>query len=413
MISKNQVTCTEPGRKIRLAVIVSHPIQYYVPLYRRLAARSDLSIKVFFTWHSANREVWDHGFRQKVAWDIPLTDGYDFDLVPNAASKPGTNHFRGLQNPTLVDDVAGWKPDAVHLTGYNYASHLHALISLSRRGVPVLFRGDSTLLDHSGPLKRLMKNLALTRIFKYPAAFLCVGENNRNYYRHYGVPESKLFDCPHSIEFERFAEPHEYLEHQAAEWRRSLEIRPDHTVLLFAGKFEPKKQPIELMQAILKLSDPKLVLIMIGDGELKQGVQALASSHPSTFRLLPFQNQSVMPVVYRLGDLLILPSVFGETWGLAANEAMASKRPVLISDKVGCAPDVVSSGENGDVFRANDWLDFASKLRNLTSGPERLRGMRTTAQHFARKFATPATELGVVRAVYFATALNNDVTTYK
>ena len=66
------------GSKNRLAIIVSHPIQYYVPLYRHLARRDDVAIRVFFTWHVPSA-VEDHGFNIPVAWDIPLTAGYDFD----------------------------------------------------------------------------------------------------------------------------------------------------------------------------------------------------------------------------------------------------------------------------------------------------------------------------------------------
>ena len=93
--------------KRRLAFVVSHPIQYYVPLYQRLAKRNDLLTKVFFTWHAGQTPVQDIGFRIPVKWDIPLTEGYDFELVPNVASDPGIHHFLGLRNPSLVERVDG------------------------------------------------------------------------------------------------------------------------------------------------------------------------------------------------------------------------------------------------------------------------------------------------------------------
>src|ERR1700733_622999 len=126
---------------IRLAIIVSHPIQYYVPLYRRLAKRSDLRIKVFFTWHGAERTVFDQGFKKELIWDIPMTDGYEFEVVPNVSTDSGTHHFWGLQNPDLVKTVLRWKPDAVHLTGYAWASHFKAMRAFYKCMVPVLFRG--------------------------------------------------------------------------------------------------------------------------------------------------------------------------------------------------------------------------------------------------------------------------------
>jgi glycosyltransferase involved in cell wall biosynthesis len=350
---------------IRLAFIVSHPIQYYAPLYRRLAKRDDFQIKVFFTWHAAQTAQFDPGFKKEVAWDIPLLDGYDHEAVPNTSRRPGSDHFWGLQNPSLVNRILDWKPDMVHLTGYAYYSHLFALRNLTHLGLPVLFRGDSHLLDErkSGP-RWMLKHLLLSKIYSWPAAFLCVGRANRDYYRAFGVPEAKLFDCPHSIEVARFAEPEAEWESQAQAWREQLQIPPETRVLLFAGKFEDKKRPVPLMRAFLDCNLPKTMLVMVGDGVYGETVRELAAQHPEKFRVLPFQNQSRMPVVYRLGDQVVLPSGYGETWGLAINEAMACGRPALVSDRVGCHADVIRPGKTGEVFRADDWPDFCKKLES-------------------------------------------------
>src|SRR5204862_7705354 len=123
-----------------------------------------------------------------------------------------------------------------------------------------------------------------------------------------------------------------------------------------------------------------LVLLMVGDGELGGAVRRLAEQHPQRFRVLPFQNQSRMPVVYRLGDVLVLPSSFGETWGLAVNEAMACGRPALVSDRVGCAADLIVPGETGEQFRADDWSDCAAKMTSLISDRARLCSMGQAAR---------------------------------
>jgi glycosyltransferase involved in cell wall biosynthesis len=350
---------------IKIAFIVSHPIQYYAPLHRRLAQRSDVAVKVFFTWHGGERAQLDRGFGKAVAWDIPLTDGYECEVVPNTAHRPGTDHFWGLRNPSLVQRVMAWQPDVVHVTGYAFASHLRALRSLRQKGVPVLFRGDSHLLDGRGPWWRWqIKRRLLRAIFQWPAGFLCVGRANKHYYRTFGVPETKLFDCPHSIETERFAEPEAELERKAEEWREEIGIGREQKLVLFAGKFEDKKQPLPLMRAFLECGVKDALLLMVGDGEHGAQVRALAAQYPERFRVLPFQNQSKMPLVYRLADLLVLPSA-GETWGLAVNEAMACGRPALVSSRVGCHPDVIRPGENGKVFAAGDWRDFQKKLKAL------------------------------------------------
>lgn len=392
-----EIKTIHTAAETRLAVIVSHPIQYYVPLYQRLARRADVDIKVFFTWHGGERAVLDHGFKREVAWDVNLTDGYEYEVVPNVARVPGTHHFRGLQNPSLTARVLAWQPAAVHLTGYAFDSHWRTLRALSRAKIPVLFRGDSHLLDGASGVKWLGKRALLAWIYRWPAAFLYVGQANRAYYERFGVPEAKLHYCPHSIEVSRFAEPAAQWEAEAAAWRAELGITAAQRVLLFAGKFEDKKQPLALMQAFLQAEARDWVLVMVGDGVLGQGVQTLAQAHPTRFRVLPFQNQSRMPLVYRLGDMLVLPSTYGETWGLAVNEALACGRPVLVSDRVGCAADVVRAGQTGEVFRAGDWEDFRRQFARCAQWSASL--SPATLTRAAQEFDIAATERHLMSAL--------------
>lgn len=346
--------------KTLLAIVVSHPIQYYVPLYRRLARRTDLAVKVFFTWHAGQVPMHDHGFQHPVAWDIPLTEGYEFELIPNISPDPGTHHFFGLRNPSLVDRVCAWQPDVVHITGWAWCSHLLALRAFRQKGVLTLFRGDSHLLDspRGGP-RWWLKRAVLERVYSWPTAFLYVGTANRAYFEAFGIGLDRLYPCTHSIDVARYSEPAEAFEQEAVQWRRRLGIVDNRPVIVFAGKFERRKRPVELMRAVQDLGNPDIILVLVGDGELRNEVHALAAANPDRFRVLPFQNQSRMPVVYRLGELFILPSAFGETWGLAVNEAMACGRAVLVSDRVGCAADVVDAS----CGRAFPWNDLSMMMQ--------------------------------------------------
>jgi glycosyltransferase involved in cell wall biosynthesis len=385
--------------KIRIAFVASHPIQYVVPLYQRLARRDDIAVKVFYTWHAGATPVLDRGFDQPVAWDIPVTQGYEFECVANTSTDPGTHRFFGLRNPSLIDRIMAWRPDIVHISGWAWLSHLQALYALHRRGVPTLFRGDSHLLDSSlsGP-RWWLKRAFLRRVFSWPAGCLVTGSANRAYYERFGVEPARLFPCPHSIDVGRFAEPVEALEKEAAQWRQQLDISSGQTVILYAGKFERKKRPVDLMRAVQRLRDPKVVLMLVGGGELQGEVDAIAAADPERFRVVPFQNQSRMPVVYRLGDLFVLPSAYGETWGLAVNEALACGRPVLVSDRVGCATDLVDA-TCGRIFRWDDVSGLESAMRELLTNHEKLAQMRYAAAKRAWLFDTAVTEAGLVAAI--------------
>jgi glycosyltransferase involved in cell wall biosynthesis len=381
----------------RLAIVVSHPIQYFVPLYERLARRGDIAVKVFFTWHGGGSAVEDRGFRQQVAWDIPLTRGYESELVPNISAHPGTNSFFGLRNPTLVTQLSAWRPDIVIVTGWAWRSHLQALRALARAGVPTLFRGDSHLLDGvpSG-LRGAAKRAILRRVFSWPRGFLVVGSANREYYKYFGVEDARLYTCVHSIDVHRFAQPADALERQARQWREELGIAGDRKVLLFAGKLERIKRPTQLMRAVQR-SDPSVVLVMVGSGELQADVEAIAAADPDRFRVLPFQNQSRMPLVYRLADLVVLFSA-RETWGLVVNEALACSRPVLVSDRVGCARDVVEAS-CGRVVPWDDFPALERTISELLGSDDALARMRQAAAIRAWRFDVGVTEAQLVQAI--------------
>jgi glycosyltransferase involved in cell wall biosynthesis len=386
------------GRR-RLAIVVSHPIQYYTPLYRALALRADIEIKVFFTWHAAQAPVYDRGFHRPIAWDIPLTEGYAFEQVPNVSADPGTHRFFGLQNPSLVERVLSWNPEAVHITGWAGYSHLKAMRAFARRGIPVLFRGDSHLLDsETEGVKWRLKQAVLQQVYSRPTAFLYVGQANRAYYEALGVHADRLFPCPHSIDVRRFAEPASELERQAGEWREQLGLRHDQLILLFAGKFEDRKQTVDLMRAVSAVPDARVVLVLVGGGEREAEVQALARTAPGRFRVLPFQNQQKMPLVYRLGHVFVMPSAFGETWGLAVNEAIACGRPVLASSRVGCAADVVDS-TCGAIFPWNDFSVMMAMLRNMVDDRKRLADMERAAARRAWMFDIKCTEDALIDCI--------------
>lgn len=356
----------------KLAIIVTHPIQYYSPLFRKINEMGKIELKVFYTWSQAQGKKYDPGFGKEVDWDIPLLDGYDYTFVNNISKKPGSNHFNGIINPTLIKEIEEWNADAVLIIGWNFNSHLKAMRYFKGK-IPVYFRGDSTLLDERSELKRIARRIFLRWVYSNIDYAFYVGTRNREYFLAHGLKPEQLIFSPHAIDNERFYDKDGRYKQKALEWRRSLGIKDNDFVFLFAGKLEPKKNPMSLLRAFIQLNlsreistsispkNPKAHLIFVGNGvlenELKNYVtlrQAQCDSHYK-IHFLPFQNQSAMPIVYRLGNVFVLPSQGpGETWGLAVNEAMACGLPVIVSDKVGCSVDLVENDKNGYIFKSND-----------------------------------------------------------
>lgn len=382
----------------RLAVVLSHPTQYYSPWFQWLARHTALPFKVFYLWDFGVTTQRDPQFGHAIRWDIDLLSGYDSEFVPNTARDPGTHHFSGLRNPALPARLAAWRPDALLLFGYNWHAQLRALLWARRRGVPVLLRGDSHLLGRGRPGPA--RWLALGLLFRQFAAFTAVGAANRAYYRAFGVPERKIFFAPHCVDAGRFT-PTDATRAAAAALRRQLGL-DGRRVLLFAGKFQERKQPVELLRAFHAVAGPTDALVFVGDGALRGELEALAATRPDcAVRFLPFANQTEMPARYLLADVFALPSRGShETWGLAVNEAMHAGVPCLVSDVVGCLADLVRPGETGWVFPANDPDALASTLREILRAPaDELQRLGCAAQALAAGYSYAAAADGLLRAL--------------
>jgi glycosyltransferase involved in cell wall biosynthesis len=363
---------TPTGNPLRLAIVATHPIQYYAPWFQRVAAEPGIDLKVFYLWNFGVTEQRDHGFGRNVQWDLPLLDGYAHEFVENTSSDPGTHHFWGLRNPSLTARLLQFQPDAILSYGYNYASCQRLVWTWDRKGAPLIFRGDShRLLRSDGPTEQIRRQWIQT-VFRRFGAFLYVGEANRDYFRYHGVPDDKLFFTPHAVDNVRFIGAEADAREQAIRRRAELGIPPEQKVILFAGKFQPKKRPDHLIAAFIALNREDAVLVLVGDGEMEAALRAQAGAHPR-IHFVPFQNQSLMPRTYALADLFVLPSQGrDETWGLAVNEAMCLGKPIIVSSQVGCAQDLVRPGENGLVFPAGDVLALTAALRDALSDSARL-----------------------------------------
>jgi len=349
----------------KLAIIITHPIQYYSPLFKLLCERNKIQIKVFYTWEQSKEKVFDAKFGREIKWDIPLLEGYDYTFVKNISKKPSSGTFKGVINPTLNFEIENWKADAILVFGWNHQSHFKAMRHFKGK-IPVYFRGDSTLIDETAGLKTILRRFWLRLVYRYIDIAFYVGTENKKYYLKHGLIEKQLVFAPHAIDNERFYDHSGIYSEKAKKWRYELGFKDSDKVVLFVGKFEAKKNPLLLIDAAKKL--PELKFLLVGNGVLESELKKYASKN---IVVLPFQNQSVMPIVYRLADIFVLPSKGpGETWGLAVNEAMACGKSVLVSDKVGCAVDLVKPNENGFVFKSEKLSDLIKKMisfKNKTS----------------------------------------------
>jgi glycosyltransferase involved in cell wall biosynthesis len=386
---------------MRLAVVLSHPIQYYSPWFRWLQAHSRLQLHVFYLWDFGITLSHDPGFGHSLQWDVPLLEGYPSTFIANRAAHPGTHHPGGLDNPGLVPALLAWQPSAILLFGYTWRSHRRLLLDPRLWRVPILFRGDSHLLcPRSGWRPRLAAIVRRLLFGRFRAA-LAVGQANAAWLRAAGMAPHRIVLSPHAVDNDRFHAAAPAARQAAAAWRHQLGIAPTAPVVLFAGKFETKKQPLLLLEAFAALDHPHAVLVFVGAGALEADLRAGAACLPPGRVIVEgFQNQSAMPRVYALANLLVLPSLGpGETWGLCVNEAMNLGCPAIVSSHVGCGPDLVIPGITGWSFPAGDCAALAACLAEALSDPARLQRIGQAALEHIQAYSYRHTTAGLLQAL--------------
>lgn len=327
----------------RLLYLVSHPIQYQAPLLRRIAAEPGVSLRVLFADTSTAGPHPEPDFGRDVAWDVPLLDGYD---------------WTPLAQTHLRQEIS--EADVVWIHGWQYPWQRQAMVFARQYEVPVLMRGENwfgAMPDPVFPIG-LLKGWWRRYLFGLCAGFLTVGSRNADYYRAHGIADERLFPMPYAVDNRSFAA----LAAEAVAGREALRaelgLKPGQKVLLFAGKLMPRKRPDLLVAAWkqARWSGERPALVFAGDGALSETLRQQA---PEAI-FAGFRNQSELPALYALADLLIVPSE-REPWGLVVNEAMACGTAVIASDEVGAAHDLITP-ETGAVFPAGDVSALAAAL---------------------------------------------------
>jgi len=343
-------------KPMRLAALFSHPIQYFSPLFRVLATRSEIDLTVYYCSRQGVDEYRDIEFGTNVKWDIPLLEGYRYRFLSNWRHNLGVGGFLSLINPSIVSELRKERYDAILIHGYSHLTDWLVFLTAKTVSTTILLHGESHLLDARPPVVRIGKGVLLRLLMKWIDAGLYIGSRNQEFYKHYGLSEGRLHGAPYTVDNAYFRAKAAELTGQRQGLRLGLGVADDRPIVLFVGKLIPKKQPLQLLRAFSRVRRKhECALVFVGDGVLRSKIeQAVVSEAIPDVHVTGFLNQSELPNAYAAGDLLVLPSAWGETWGLVVNEAMNFGLPVIASNKVGCAGDLVRDGDNGYVVPWND-----------------------------------------------------------
>jgi glycosyltransferase involved in cell wall biosynthesis len=365
--------------RVRLAHLVSHPIQYQVALLRRIAQEPDIDLTVLFGSDFSLGGYQDDGFGVSVKWDIPLLGGYRHELLPVLRDSGAEGTFSPVSvglTKHLMDADGSARFDVLWVHGYATVNQMHGILAANALGIPVLVRSDSTLKDRPrGRLKLAAKKAFFAALKDLVDGVLVVGTHNREYWEHHLGENFPLFLMPYSVDNEFFQRRAREARPGRAALRSELGLSAERPVILFASKLQKRKHCDDLIAAYALLSqkpgqEPEPYLLVVGDGEERPALeQQAAQTGLSSIRFCGFRNQSELPRFFDLCSVFVLPSRH-EPWGLVVNEVMNAARAVVVSDDVGCQPDLVTDGVEGCVYPVRNVEALAAALRRVLATTE-------------------------------------------
>ena len=305
-------------------------------------------------------------------WDpVPGADGFDRVTLFENNSQPADKLIPGIQ--TALQD---YRPDAVAIPGWGDAVAFSAIQWCKNNGIPVVVMSETTEWDES---RWILKEWVKRRILKMCAAGFVGGRPHAEYLARLGMSSERIFQGYDAVD-------NEYFSQKAKEARsRESEVRKKHGMpknfFLASARFVDKKNLLNLVRAYAKYRElvenhktekPKTEiwdLVLLGDGPLKPELNNLIAGFGlQKCVLLPgFKQYHELPAFYALAKVFVHASIV-EQWGLVVNEAMASGLPVLVSNRCGCAQDLVHDGVNGFTFDPNDIKQMAEMMVRI-SGP--------------------------------------------
>ncbi len=348
---------------IQVALFAPSPVPFKIPLYRRIAAADDVDLTVIYACSMGVRPA-TAGYSDSVVWDTALLDGYRSEFLSDAdRTAPVATSITELASPEIIPRLVRGRFDVLWSEGYSWISNQFAILTQRARRMGVVMRDEQTLLHPRGLFKTLVKEVMVRSLFSALDAAVYISKENRRWLEHYGLPAERLFPCPYGPDTDLFTTEAARLRPQRESLRERFGVDPDAgPIILSVSRLAEAKQPAMLLEAFRRVrAEHRCALVVVGSGPLEDELRALAERDQiPDVHLTGFLNQSEVTSAYAAADVFALLSGWGETFGVAVAEAMHFGLPLVLSDKVGSAPDLVGDGGNGFVVPRDD-IDAATR----------------------------------------------------
>lgn len=299
---------------------------------------------------------------EPVEWKGPF-ERMDLFRDPELLSQPARIH------QTVWGALDQLQPEAVAIPGWYEGAGLASLAWCVEHGVPAVVMSETARHD----ARRLWwKEWIKRRVVGLCSAGLVGGVRHAEYLQRLGMPRERIYDGYDVVDNAHFEKGAEVARRNGDQWRERLGLPSAY--FLACNRFLARKNLLRLLRAYAsyraRAVDDAWKLVLLGDGEFKpellREIDELGLA--GEVQLPGFIQYGQLPVYYGLARAFVHASVT-EGWGLVVNEAMAAGLPVLVSERCGCAPELVQNGRNGFTFNPFDVEELAGHLFRLASLP--------------------------------------------
>jgi len=374
-------------RKIKIAYLLTHPIQYFSPLFREFSKRKDIEFIVYYCSDESIRGSYDPNFKTKVKWDIPILEGYRYKFLKNHSPFPSIyKPLSGLINFGIIKELKNKRFDFIVVNGWNFGTAILTAIVSKPLNYKVSVFSDTPLKLEllKPPYIRYFKKFVFKYFFKLFNFFVVPGEDSFRLIKYYGVNDKNICKTYHCVDNEFFYLYYKRYRKNIKRLKMELNIPYNKFIILFVGKLISKKNPLILLKVLKELNNENIFVVFVGDGPLRNDMMKyIEENEMKNVSIKGFVNQSEITKYYAVSDILVLPSI-SETWGLVVNEAFNFGIPAIVSEYVGCANELVIDGYNGFVFK--DENDLKDKIEKLYKDEKLLKEMGINALESVKSF---------------------------
>jgi len=386
--------------QVRLVVLAHHPVQYHSPLYRELNDQKELDVKVIYLDTVGLDGTVDREFGQPMQWDVPLLEGYNYNFLKNISPFRMRGFLSrinlGLLSTKWTDGV-----DVVLLQGYSIFSNWIALYVAKQRNIKIIWRGEAVLKesDKRKSIRSQLKKKLIVTFFSKCDAYMYSCSGNKNYLRFFGILDEEMFALPCAVDNQFFRRGYQKYRLKREAIRTQLGISDEDLVILFCARLTKRKKPLDLIEAVNKLKKKNgVTLLFVGDGPEMKVSKELVQQYSIKGIFVGFKNQSELAKYYSIADVAAVISSYDPS-PKTLNEVMNFDLPVIVTDVVGTATDLVKDGRNGFVVTAGDIGEMSKAIQILIEGPARRKEMGRKSGEIVKGFDMLTGARGIVKAV--------------